>query len=138
MLNTVAMADDYFSTNLFGKDLWSAISSSDKELALETSENDVNAVLGTSDINEEVIFSEKPYSPYQMAVFEWACYLHTNKKQINRVVSDRMSGVSAVEVDGIGKETYGTSSRNGYSDMIYKSHAGKFLNMIMCNSRIIR
>ena len=30
MLNTVAMADDYFSTNYFGADTWSAISVEEK------------------------------------------------------------------------------------------------------------
>lgn len=140
MLNTVAMADDYFSTNFFGADAWGAISSTTKELLLETAEIDVSAALRCELEAEWAVALEKPYTPVQMAVFEWALHLHTNKTQITRRMAGKSLGVESVEVEGVGKETYGTSSANTgwYYTMMMNSRAGQFLRLIQRDVRIIR
>lgn len=141
MLNTVAMADDYFSTNFFGADKWSSIDNSTKELLIETAEIDVSTALRCELDPEWAIALEKPYTPVQMAVFEWALHLHTNKNQITRRMAGKSLGVESVEVEGIGKETYGagaSANMGWYYSMMMNSRAGQFLNMIQRDVRIIR
>lgn len=140
MLNTIAMADDYFSTNFFGADKWSSIDNSTKELLIETAEIDVSTALRCELDPEWAIALEKPYTPVQMAVFEWALYLHVNKNKITRLMAGKSMGVESVEVEGIGKETYNASKANTgwYYAMMLNSRAGQFLNMIQRDVRIIR
>ena len=144
MINTVEMADDYFSTNFMNKDAWEALDTATKELLIETAENDINAVLCTQNIDSSVISTTKPYTPYQMAVFEWAVYMTTNKARLTQLTNNRVFGATSVRVDGIGEEEYasamagsGTSS-NVITSLILNSPAGKYLGMIYRDVRIIR
>lgn len=144
MLNTVEMADDYFSTNFMNRDVWNKISAEDKAILIETAENDINAALRTSNIDSNVISQNKPYTAYQAAVFEWAVYMYTNKAKLNQITNNRIFGATSVTVDGIGRETYvsGTGN-NGNSggaiiSVIKNSPAGKYLGMICQDVRIIR
>lgn len=144
MLNTVEMADDYFSTNFMNRDVWNKISAEDKAILIETAENDINAALRTSNIDSNVIRQSKPYTAYQSAVFEWAVYMYTNKAKLNQITNNRIFGATSVTVDGIGRETYvsGTGN-NGNSggaiiSVIKNSPAGRYLGMICQDVRIIR
>lgn len=144
MLNTVEMADDYFSTNFMNRDVWNKISAEDKAILIETAENDINAALRTSNIDSNVISQSKPYTAYQVAVFEWAVYMYTNKAKLNQITNNRIFGATSVTVDGIGRETYvsgtGNSGNNGGAiiSVIKNSPAGKYLGMICQDVRIIR
>jgi hypothetical protein len=76
-----------------------------------------------------------------MAVFEWALYLNTNKNQITRRMAGKGLGVESVEVEGVGKETYGktsSASTGWYYTMMMSSRAGQFLSLIERDVRIIR
>ena len=144
MINTVEMADDYFSTNFMNKDAWEALDTTTKELLIETAENDINAVLCTQNIDSNVISTTKPYTPYQMAVFEWAVYMNTNKAKLNQITNTRIFGATSIRVDGIGEEEYAEANAsvgatNGVITSIIKnSPAGKYLGMIYRDVRIIR
>lgn len=143
MLNTVAMADDYFSTNFMGRDEWNKVSAEDKPILLETAENDINAVLGTSNVYPDIINQSKPYTAYQMAVFEWAVYMYTNRSKLNQITNNRIFGATSITVEGVGRETYvsGTGGNTGGGtiiSVIKNSPAGKYLNMIYQDLRIIR
>ena len=76
-----------------------------KTTLLTTAENDVNAYLGTTDA-AEAINAVAPFTVYQMAVFEWALYIEKNQELLEAVLERSTSGVSAVEVDNIGREEY--------------------------------
>lgn len=144
MLNTVEMADDYFSTNFMNRDVWNKISAEDKAILIETAENDINAALRTSNIDSKVISQSKPYTAYQAAVFEWAVYMYTNKAKLNQITNNRIFGATSVTVDGIGRETYVSGTGNGGNNggaiisVIKNSPAGKYLGMICQDVRIIR
>lgn len=141
MLNTVTMADDYFRTNYFGADKWSAIEYNTKELLVATAEADVATALRCELDPSWAIAPTSPYTPVQMAIFEWALYLHDNKNQISRRMAGKGFGLESVEVEGIGKETYGSgsSARMGwYYSMMMTSRAGQFLNMIQRDVRVVR
>lgn len=144
MNNTVEMADDYFSTNFMNKDTWMALDTTTKEILIETAENDINAVLCTQNIDSSVIRSAKPYTAYQMAVFEWAAYMNTNKSKINQITNTRVFGATSVRVDGIGEEEYaeantlGGASTSVLTSIIKNSPAGKYISMIYRDVRIIR
>lgn len=140
MLNTVAMADDYFSTNYFGAAAWISIPQSEKELLIETAENDVSMALSCDLDPAVVIHTEKPYTPVQMAVFEWALYLYNNKTKIAKKLNSTSAGLASIEVDGVGKETYSGKGLTGswYLDWLWASRAGQFLLMIERDVRIIR
>lgn len=144
MNNTVEMADDYFSTNFMNKDTWEALDTSTKTLLIETAENDINAILCTQNIDSSVIKDSKPYTAYQMAVFEWAVYMSTNKAKLNQITNTRIFGATSIKVDGIGEEEYAEASAsvgatNGViASIIKNSPAGKYLGMIYRDVRIIR
>ena len=141
MLNTVAMADDYFRTNFFGADKWASIDTDTKELLLETAEMNVSTALRCSLEPEWAIAPEKPYTPIQLAIFEWALYIYTNKKKIERRMEGKGLGVESVEVEGVGKETYGASKKASFGwqySMMMESPAGQFLRLIERDVRIIR
>jgi hypothetical protein len=140
MLNTVAMADDYFSTNYFGAASWIGITQTEKELLIETAENDVSMALSCDLDPDVVIHTEKPYTPVQMAIFEWALYLHNNKTKIVKKLNSTSSGLASIEVDGVGKETYTGKGQTGswYLDCLWSSRAGQFLSLIKRDVRIIR
>jgi hypothetical protein len=141
MLNTVAMADDYFSTNFFGAKQWTAIDNATKEILIATAETDVSVALRCELDPEWAIAQQKPYTPIQMAVFEWALFIYTNSNRITRRMAGKGLGLESVEVDGVGKETYatGASANMGwYYSMMMDSRAGQFLNAIQRDVRIVR
>lgn len=141
MLNTIEMANDYFSTNFYNKTFWATISDDDKTLLLETAENDINAYLGTVEIDESVINEVKPYTAYQLAVFEWAVFISKNKDLIESNITERAMGLNSVTVEGVGTETKAqTSSKydDVFRSMISKSPASKYLKMIYKDVRILR
>lgn len=140
MLNTVEMADTYFSTNLFGKAKWEALTEENKALVLATAENDVNAYLKTFNVDSEVIKTESPFSVYQMAVFEWALFISQNLTKIEAFMAQKGFGITSTEVSGVGKEAYslGSSSRPSYYTLMIQSRAGQYLNAIPNDFRIIR
>ncbi len=132
MLNTISMADSYFATNAFGSDVWGALTDERKTTLLTTAENDVNAYLGTTDA-AEAINATAPFTVYQMAVFEWALYIEKNQELLEAVLERSTSGVSAVEVDNIGREeyvaaqNYSGASSAAYMQALKYSRAGQFL-----------
>ena len=140
MFNTVAMADDYFSTNYFGADTWSAISAEEKEQLIAHAENDVSVALRSELDPDLVIHTEKPYTPVQMAVFEWALYIYNNKAKLAKKLNSTNAGLASIEVDGVGKETYSTSRGFGdaYFNCLWGSRAGQYLSLIERDVRIIR
>jgi len=142
MLSTVETANDYFSTNFMGKDAWAAIADEDKALVLETAENDINAYLMAIYVDSGAVKVEKPYTPYQVAIFEWALYLYQNKAKIVSMVNERVGGATTIAVDGIGRNTYsqatGTREPDPYTLTIMNSNAGRFLKMIYPDVRILR
>lgn len=140
MLNTVEMADTYFSTNLFGKTKWEALTTENKELVLATAENDVNAYLKTFNVDSNVVKITSPFSVYQMAVFEWALFLSSNSTKIEKFMEQKGYGITSAEVSGVGKEAYslGSSSRPAYHTLMVQSRAGQYLNAIPNEFRILR
>lgn len=140
MLNTVAMADEYFSTNYFGAAKWIAIPQDEKPLLIETAENDVSMALSCDLDPSVVIRTESPYTCVQKAIFEWALYLHSNKAKLLKKLNSTSSGIASIEVDGVGKETYTNSVRTGswYTDCIWSSRAGQFLALVDRDVRIVR
>lgn len=139
MLNTVAMADDYFSDNYFGADAWAALMVKQKEMLIGTAEIDISMALRSELDPAVVIHTERPYTPVQMAVFEWALYLHKNKEKIAKKMNSTNAGLASIEVDGVGKETYATSKGTSwYMNCLWSSRAGQFLSMIERDVRIIR
>lgn len=142
MLSTVETADDYFSINFMGKDAWAAIADEDKALVLETAENDINSYLMAIYVDSGAVKGEKPYTPYQVAIFEWALYLYQNKAKIVSMVNERVGGATTIAVDGIGRNTYaqatGSRGSDPYNATIMNSNAGRFLRMIYPDVRILR
>lgn len=141
MLNTLTMADDYFSTNFFGSEAWAALTDPQKQVLIETAEIDVSMALRSELDPAVVIHTQKPYTSVQMAVFEWALYLHINKARLAKKMNSTNAGLTSIEVDGVGKETYSTTSGNGdsqYMRCLWNSRAGQFLSMIQQDVRIIR
>ena len=141
MLNTVDMADIYFSTNYFGAEDWAKLSSEQKTLLIETAENDVSAALGVALDPAVCVHTEPPYTPIQKAVFEWALYMHKYKATLTKLVNASMSSIASVEVEGIGKETYVNqrkSNSNAYIACLMASRAGQFLSLIQRDTRITR
>ena len=141
MLNTVAMADDYFSDNFFGYEYWSALTDQQKQVLIATAEIDIAVALRSELDPAVVVHTEKPYTPVQMAVFEWALYLHKNKDRLAKKLHSTTAGLASIEVDGVGKETYATSSGHGdtqYMRCLWGSRAGQFLSLIEQDVRIIR
>jgi hypothetical protein len=140
MLNTVAMADDYFSTNYYGAEAWASLSETQKEMLIETAEIDVSMALNSDLDPDLVVHTEKPYTPVQMAVFEWALYIHTNKAKLAKKLNSTNTGLASIEVDGVGKETYSTSHSHGsaYLNCLWGSRAGQFLALVERDVRIIR
>ena len=140
MFNTIAMADDYFSTNYFGAETWATLSMEQKTMLIEQAELDVSVALN-SDLDPAVVVrTEKPYTPVQMAVFEWALYLHTNKDKLRKKRNSTNAGLTSIEVEGVGKETYSGRGHTGFSylDCLWGSTAGQFLSLIDRSGRIIR
>lgn len=141
MLNTVDMADDYFSTNYFGAEEWAALTVQEKQMLIEWAENDVTMAL-RSDLDPSVVIRmEKPYTLVQKAIFEWALYIHRNKSKLIRKMNNTSAGVISVEVDGVGKETYATTKRFGdtqYMSCFWDSRAGQLLSLIDQDIRIVR
>lgn len=144
---TVTSADAYFSTNFFGKDSWSAISPTDKALILATAETDILTYLSVQEeVPEEAYPEEAPFSWLQCAIFEWALFIHGNKPQIAaKLQSGAVSAdVSAVQVDGLGREERGRYSQkqppttNGYLDLIRNSPAGRYLVQAPTVVQIVR
>lgn len=141
MLNTVAEANTYFSTHFLGKSTWDAISNDDKAMLIESAENDIKAYLKTDNIDPDVIKTEPPFTPFQKAVFEWALYMYQNKDTFLKNVADRSLGLTTIQVQGIGRETKGNvSSKYGdtYMEMLKRSGAKRYLDMIYSDIRIIR
>jgi hypothetical protein len=141
MLVTVTEADDYFSTNYFSADAWEAIDDDTKELLLETAENDINTYLRTTDVHEDCVVTEKPYTPYQLAIFEWALYLYSHKTEVESAMQNNAFGATAIQVDGIGRNeynNYSSQNQDAYNTIIKKSSAGRYLNMFYTDTRIIR
>lgn len=139
MLNTIAMADDYFSDSYFGADVWSKLTEDQKSVLIATAEIDVSMALGSPLDPTVVIHTEKPYTPVQMAVFEWCLYLHLNKAKLVKKLNSTTTGLASVEVEGVGRETYHTTgNRSWYYDCLWKSRAGQFLSLIERDVRIIR
>ena len=143
MLNTVTMANSYFATSAFGNAVWGALTDERKTALITTAENDVNAYLGTTNASE-AINTTAPFTVYQMAVFEWALYIEKNQDLLEAVVERSASGVSAVEVDNIGREEYiaaqnysGTSSA-AYMQALRYSRAGQLLAALSKTLTIIR
>jgi hypothetical protein len=133
------MADDYFSHNFYGSDVWETIPVEKKEMLIETAENDISMALKSPIDSEAAFHSEKPYTCVQMAVFEWALYLHNNKAKLLKKLNSTTAGLASVEVDGIGKETYtSTGTTSWYFDCLFRSRAGQFLSLIHRDVRIIR
>lgn len=139
MLNTITMADDYFSTNYFGAEAWAKLTAEQKTMLITTAETDVSTAL-RSELDPAVVHTEKPYTPVQMAIFEWALFLHTNKARLAKKLNSTSVGVASVEVDGVGKETYTNTSkgRTWYLDCLWGSRAGQFLALVERDVRIIR
>ena len=140
MLNTTAMADDYFSTNYFGNEAWAGLSEETKVLVLSTAEIDVAAALRCDLDASWAVAPSAPYTNVQKAIFEWALYLQQNKSQIMRRMAGKSLGVESVEVEGVGKETYTTTSSNigWYYSMMMNSRAGQFLRLITNDIWIVR
>ena len=140
MLNTITMADDYFSTNYFGREAWDALSIEQKTILIEQAELDVSVALNSGLDPAMVIRMEKPYTPVQMAIFEWALYLHTNKEKLRKKRNSASTGLASIEVEGVGKETYSGKGHTGFSylDCLWGSTAGQFLSLIDRSGRIIR
>lgn len=140
MLNTVAMADDYFSTNYYGAAQWIAVPEDAKDMLIATAEEDIAMALSCELDPSIAIHTEKPYTCIQKAIFEWALYLYANKSKLLKRLNSTSTGISSVEVDGIGKETYTGKGKTGdwYTDCIWNSRAGQFLSMIQREVRIIR
>lgn len=140
MLNTVEMADAYFAKNLFGKAKWEALTEGNKELVLETAENDVNAYLKTFRIDPNVIKTVSPFSVYQMAVFEWALFLSENKDDIKNFMKQKGYGLTSTEVTGVGKEAYsiGSYRRPAYHTLMLQSRAGQYLSALQHEYKVIR
>jgi len=141
MLNTVEEANTYFATHFLGKSIWNSIDSATRPILLETAERDINAYLKTDNIEIDVVKTEPPFTPYQKAVFEWALYLYQNKDTILKNVNDRSLGLTTIQVQGIGRETKGSMSYkygDTYTEMLKRSGAKRFLDMIYADIRIIR
>lgn len=139
MLNTVEMADDYFSTNYFGSEAWAKLTTEQKIQLISTAEIDVAAALKSELDPAMVISAGQPYTYVQMAMFEWALYLHTNKAKLLKKLNSTNAGLASVEVDGVGKETYSsTKGSSWYISCLWASRAGQFLSMIERDVRIIR
>lgn len=140
-LNTVSMADDYFSYDYMSGDVWDKIPSNTRYRLIATAEKDIIAYLKASGVDGSVINEEAPYTPFQMAVFEWAVYMYSNKDMITRNVAEKSLNVSTIAIDGIGRETKGSTSRkymDTYNDMIARSPAARYLAMIYQDRRVIR
>lgn len=140
-LNTVAMADDYFEYNYMSGDIWEAIPTTTKACLIITAERDILSYLRTFTVDEGIINEAQPYTSFQMAVFEWAVYLHSNKDLVSKNIADKSLNISTVSIDGIGRETRGnTSSKymDTYNDMIARSPAARYLAMIYKDYRIIQ
>lgn len=139
MLNTVEMADTYFATNYFNRDKWKALSTEDKAMLIESAEIDVSMALRCELDPSWAIRTEKPFTPVQMAVFEWAIYLYINKDKLQRRLNSTRREVESVEVEGVGKEVYANAGDNyWYLDCLWSSRAGQFLSMIDRDVRIVR
>ena len=140
MLNSVTMADDYFSTNYFGAAQWISVPQADKAMLIETAENDISVALSCDLDPTVVVHQEKPYTCVQKAIFEWALYLHNNKEKLRKRMNSASTGLASIEVDGVGKETYTGSGKTGswYTDCIWSSRAGQFLSLVQREVRIIR
>lgn len=134
------MADDYFSTNYFGADTWLAIPVQEKERLIAHAENDISVALRSELDPTVVIHTEKPYTPVQMAVFEWALYIYNNKAKLAKKLNSTSAGLASIEVDGIGKETYATATghSDAYLNCLFGSSAGRYLALIERDVRIIR
>lgn len=133
-------ANQYFSTRFWDKEPWLALSSDERRLALSTSETDINALLGTDNVEGRVIKDKPPFSFYQKAIFEWALFLVSNRDEISKLLSRAASGITERKVDGFGRETYkddGVDS-DAYLEMIKRSPAGRMLRAIRDDNRIIR
>lgn len=144
---TVASADLYFSANFFGKDSWAAISASDKALLLATAETDIlNYLCIQEEVPAEAYPEEAPFSWLQCAIFEWALFICSNKVQIAAKLQSGTvsSDVSAVQVDGLGREERGryaerqSANNNSYLDLIRNSPAGRYLVKAPTVTQIVR
>ena len=140
MQNAVENANNYFQNRVWDSSAWDGLSNEDKIKALNSSTDDINAILGTQSISKGVCMGKPPFSFYEKAIFEWALYLISNQDTISKIMSDASSGVIERSVDGFGKERYfrGKAETDGYSQAIMNSPAGRMINAIQDDLRIIR
>lgn len=140
MQNAVENANNYFQNRVWDSSAWDVLSNEDKAKVLNGSTDDINAILGTQNISEGVCMGKPPFSFYEKAIFEWALYLISNQDTISQIMSDASSGVIERSVDGFGKERYfrGKVETDGYSQAIMNSPAGRMINAIQDDLRIIR
>lgn len=73
MLNTVEMADAYFSKNFFYKDVWAELDVPTKEVLINTAENDVNAYLRSQDIDINVVYNTFLANHQTTDLTFWVC-----------------------------------------------------------------
>lgn len=73
MLNTVEMADAYFSKNFFYKDAWAELDVPTKEVLINTAENDVNAYLRSQDIDINVVYNTFLANHQTTDLTFWVC-----------------------------------------------------------------
>jgi len=142
MQNAVENANNYFQNRVWDSSAWDGLSNEDKVKALNSSTDDINAILGTQNIGEGVCMGKPPFSFYEKAIFEWALYLISNQDTISKIMSDASSGIIERSVEGFGKERYfkggAKSELDGYSQAIMDSPAGRMLRAISPDLRIIR
>lgn len=141
MTSLASAAALYFANRLWDNDAWADLPETIQELAITTAEGDINTVLGTDNVDPDLMKDEAPFSFYQRAIFEWALFLATHKDEVARLRDKQASGITEVRVDGFGSEKYGASGqmpKDAYSDLIYRSPAGKLLRAIVDCRRILR
>lgn len=136
---TAESANLYFSNRFWDSTAWTLLDEDVKQVVLDTAESDINAYLGTDQVDEEVIRTEAPFSFYQKAVFEWALFILQNKDEIEAQAKKSLGGVVSRKIDGFGQEVYNKASAAGaFNDLIAQSPAGRMLKAIPDDRRIVR
>ena len=81
MINTVAMADDYFSDNYFGADAWSALTVKQKEMLIGTAEIDISMAL-RSELDPAVVIRKDHIPPYKWLYLNGLCTCIKTRKRL--------------------------------------------------------